>query len=113
MAEPDELMIAARAFPEAQRLLAGEPSLTVGQISLGWHDTAADGTTGAAAVARSGGPYEELIGEVLRVTYGPNEAFVLVVGRAAVAADLSLARRAFFALAPLSEETIDAVVEIV
>lgn len=110
----EELSIIRRAFPEAQRLLEGPPSRVVAAAAaVGWHGTSADPETGAAAVVRSGGPYEDLIGEVLRVSTALTGAYVYVVGRADVVTDLSLARRAFLAVAPLAEESVTMAVEVV
>ena len=109
-----EISIIRRAFPEAQKLLAGPVSRQVtAATQIGWHDTSANGETGAAAVTRRGGPYEDLIGEVVKVTTEWGSAYVYVVGRADVIEDLSLARRAMLAVAPLAEESVTASIEVV
>lgn len=112
MTEP-EIMIVRRAFPEAQRLLAGVPSGFLGPRQLvGWHDTTAHPEMGAVALARRGSDLETYIGEVLRVTSEFGSAFVYVIGgNADLLTDLSLARRAFLAVGPLAEETLPCVLE--
>lgn len=109
----EELLIVERAFPEAQRLLAGIPERSLGELRIGWHDTVARPETGAAAAVRTGSALEDLVGEVLRVAVGARSAYVYVAGAADLATDLSLARRAFLALAPLSTESVTAHVEVV
>jgi hypothetical protein len=113
MIEP-ELSITRRAFPEAQALLAGPVSRQVTAAAvIGWHDTTAHGETGAVAVVRRGGPYEDLVGEVLRVETSYAAAYVYCAARADVVEDLSLARRAMLSVAPLAEENISASIGIV
>ena len=118
----DETMIQTvrRAFPEAQRLLAGAPADVGRVLEVGWHHTDTNPETGAAAVVRRGGPLEDWLGSVLLVRRmggtGADlvvaQAFVYVVGVADVVADLSLARRAFFAISPLAftRQTVTAAV---
>lgn len=101
-----ELLIIERAFPEAQALLASTPSEILGSLVVGWHDTVLSRWTGAAAVVRRGGPLEERVGEIIRVSTDFGSAVVYVVGTADVERDLSLARRAFLAVCPLAEEEI-------
>jgi hypothetical protein len=78
-----------------------------------WHHTTLDEHEGAFAVAREGGPLEEMVGDVLRVSYGDRSAYVYVVDASDdLDADLSLARRAFIQLANLSEDEVAASVEV-
>lgn len=109
-----EILAAQRAFPESQRLLAGEPNgeLTLTSV-VGWHDVSMDPRAGAFAVAAYGGPFAEEIGRVLRISANGNAIFAYLVGRATVEDPISLSRRAFLALAPLRYSTLTAKVEAV
>jgi hypothetical protein len=122
MAEKTEanLMIVRQAFPAAQEAFAvyGDPvsSLTV---DVGWHDVGVSPERGATAVVRRGGPLTDLVGEIVRVQRtGGRDALtvspvlVWVLGETDVIADFSLARRAFFALAPLSLDRLAVSVEV-
>lgn len=106
-----ELMVIERAFPEAQRLLAGIPNQTVGRYRTGWHDTSVSRHTGAAAVVRRDGPLAEEVGETLYLISDYGAAYVYVVGGADLLTDISVARRAFLALGQLAEEELDVRVE--
>lgn len=105
------LMISRRAFPEAQRLWEG-PSLRRAAVgaSLGWHDGDFHPETGAVALVQRGGAYEELVGDVLRLTRrmgtGDRTALVYVVETADREVDLSIARRTFMALGHLADEQL-------
>jgi hypothetical protein len=104
---------ARRAFPEAQRLLGGLVFERVAsRASVGWHGGSTS-EQGSFAVVRRGGPYVDLVGEVLRVAAGGRESFVVVLESADVTEDLSLARRPFLNLAYLSTEILEAEVGIV
>lgn len=111
MIEP-EIMAISRAFPESQRLLDTVPGDNLGVMSVGWHDTVLSSFTGAAALVRLGGPLEERVGEIMRVTADSGaQCLVYVVGAADVERNLSLARRAFLAVCPLAQEDVDLLVE--
>ena len=108
-----ELLASRRAFPEAQHLLAGAAQeRLIDLVAFGWHGTDVSDESGAVAVARLGGPYEELVGEILRVVAGARSVYVYCWETAEVPTDLSLTRRAFAALGGLYLETLDAYVEI-
>lgn len=114
MAEEQEILDGQRAFPEAQRLFAGEVERDLSQtVRIGWHDTATSPYAGAFAVVKLGGTLDDLIGEVVRVRVGRRQALVYVVGSADVPVELSLARRAMLALAPLALEAVKARVGVV
>ena len=109
----DLQLVSQRAFPDAQRLLSGPVLEEYGVISVDWYDSSAYPLGGAVAVARRGGPHEELVGEVIRVDHGERRIFVFVDGRADVPADLSLSRRAFLAIDNLARESLPVVVSVV
>jgi hypothetical protein len=62
---------------------------------------------------RLGGPYDRLIGEVLRFGANDRTVFAYVLGAAAVPTDIALARRPFLALGLLAIEALDCTVEVV
>lgn len=110
-----EVLASLRAFPEAQRLLAGVPiDRVAGLVPVGWHGTEVEPLP--VAVVRRGGAHEELIGEVVRVSRGWRDpVFAYVYGARGIpeGVELSLPRRWFLALGLLSLESIDCVVEVV
>jgi hypothetical protein len=113
-----ELMIARRAFPVAQELLAGavlrEASASA---QIGWHDTTACAETGAIALVPPEGELTDLIGDTVVVkrhlATETRGVYVYVLARAAIPDALSLSRRAFLHLGPLASETIDCSVEVI
>lgn len=117
MAVPEpELLVIRRAFPEAQRLLAGTPFSRVGTTTdVGWHSTETHPELGSShALVRSDAGLDDLIGEVLRITRGSREPiFVWVIGARDLPTDVSVARRAFMELGLLSVESVECVVEVV
>jgi hypothetical protein len=111
---PDE-ELAARGWYSAQRALAGQSlSGTRRAASVEWHHTSLDDHEGAFALVREGGPLEELVGDVLRVSYGTRAAYVYVIDASdEIDADLSLARRAFLQLANLADDERRMTLEVV
>jgi hypothetical protein len=110
-----ELESSRRAFPESQRLLGAPVERRLeGTVDLGWHGTETSDESGAVAVARLGGPYEEvLVGEVLRFSTGVRECYVYCWETADIPWDLSVSRRAFAALGGLFHESLVVTVEVV
>jgi PKD repeat protein len=117
--DSDDVHIAMLPWCEGQYVLrdgtVAEGALARGTV--GWHGTNFNPYRGAYAVARTGGPFEEFVGERLRLTYYrdpavPRSVIVYVVDEAQPIEDLSLARRAFLALAPLSATEISVVAEV-
>jgi hypothetical protein len=133
--EGRERMLAAMpAWPESQKLLSGATDRLVGTLDVGWYDQRAmlegdwavprvgripgGDPAGAFALVRTGGPFADLAGQVLRVTrkgvapYGGRRAFVVVARSGNVEAELALARRAFLALGVLTHATLACTVEV-
>lgn len=109
-----EILIGRRAFPMAQTLLAGVAVRRLaGRVDVGWYGTETHPEVGAFAVVRDGFGFDDLIGEVLRVTAARRSVFVYVVGARGVPTDIALSRRAFFGLGRLSHESLPAIVEVV
>lgn len=113
LVEP-EIMWGRRAFPQAQQLLAGAIDHSLpGVVATGWHDTSVQAEMGAFAVVRGGAGLDDLIGEILLVEAQNRGVYVYCLGSADVPTDLSLARRAFFALGLLALESLDATVSVI
>lgn len=112
-AEP-EVLAARRAFPKAQELLAGGARRRISSlVEVGWHDIAAHPERGAFALVRRTGPYEELVGEILMLTYEDRPTiFVYCVNTADVPQDITVYRRAFIALARPARTSIPCTVEV-
>jgi len=108
-----EILTGQRAFADAQRAFAGAALRRLpASVEVGWHDTEVDPLMGSFAVVRAAAGLDDLIGEVLHLTAGTREVYVYVVGSRDVPRDISLARRAFFALGLLAREAIDCAVEV-
>lgn len=105
---------ASLPFATAQAKLAetAPNPMTWQLVTCEWHGTRVDPNRGSFAVVRADGPLAGLVGERLRVSFGGREVFVYVVATRAIDDDLSLARRAFAALAVLSTETLNVGVEV-
>lgn len=89
--------------------------------TCGWHYNPDDPPAPSTAIARTGGPLAELVGERLRITAqgdaGPLSVVVLLDDEQPfdddlADEDLSLTRDAFKELAPLWTETLDVAVEV-
>jgi hypothetical protein len=117
-----ELEASRRAFPETQRMFPRTPTRRIGSVvNVGWFGTDAYPESGAVAVVRVGGPYdegrdEELIGEFLLFTCFdgavPRQVVAYVAGAADVPADLALSRRAYSDLRPLWTDRAWCIVEV-
>lgn len=110
--DPDRVA-GRRAWATAQRLYAGSVLETVGSFEVGWYDTATHPETGAFALVAHDAGLDHLFGEILRVRAGQREAFVYVLGAAAVPVPIALSRRAFFSLELLSAETLPVTADLV
>lgn len=112
-----DLIATRRAFPITQEILRGPVArLVAEEADIGWHGTTVSPEDGATAVVEEGGEFEDLVGDVLRVwrPESRREVFVLVISSTkGLPTDLSLSRRAFFALAPLWRETIEVSIEVI
>ncbi len=114
MSVTEELLDSRRAFPRAQELLGGVPSRRLpGLAATGWHSNDVHPEAGSVAVVGRLSPLAGLVGDIVRVTVGTRQVFVLVLGARDVPVDLSLARRPFAALALLTTTSLSAIVEVV
>lgn len=111
-----EINVSRRAFPVAQSLLSGGVVRIASPAApVGWFGTTVFAETGSVAVVRAGGPLEELVGEIVAVSYGGRSVYAYVAISTALLeedVDLSLSRRTFLALAPLYAERLVGVVAI-
>lgn len=114
VAEP-EVLIGQRAFPESQRIFAGAPFRRLAErVEVGWYGTDTHPLTGAFAVVREGAGLDDLIGEVIRLSWRGRESYVYVLAARGVPTDIALYRRAFFpTLAGLWRVSIPCIVEVV
>ena len=103
----DELLASRRSWAKTQELFTSVPIERIpALVEVSWHGTEVYGESGAVALARTGGPYERLVGEVIRVRREKREIFVYVVAARDVPGDLSLTRRAFAALGLLALDRV-------
>lgn len=107
-----DLMIARRAFPVAQELLAGPVLRTESEsAAVGWHDTGVSPETGSIALVPEDGDLVDLVGHLVRVDRhlagSTRTVYAYVYGTAAIADDLSLSRRCFLGLGILANETLE------
>lgn len=120
---PDEtdIYLSRLPFPEAESALrtAGRGLSAPRLTNAGWHDTFIDPETGAVALVRAGGAFEDLLGERIRVTTQTqlnNRAVIAYVHNLADEDvfdwDLSLPRHLFSQLQLLAKETVPVVVEV-
>lgn len=97
-----EVLAARRAFGVAQELLAGGPVQAAVSLSVGWHDSSVNPESGSFAVVQSNAGLDDLIGEVVLVTFYSRSVFAYVLEDDDVPTQLSLTRRCFLALNRLS-----------
>lgn len=109
-----EVMIARRAFPQAQALMAGPPLIGTSQyVRTGWHDSSLHPLEGAFALIDPQSGLDDLIGEVLAVHYRTKTIYVYCYEFAGMVVPFSLYRRAFLALELLTAEEILTRIEVV
>lgn len=108
-----EIMAARRSFTEAQRMLGGSPIAPAQTLTVGWHDSSVDPESGSFALVDVTAGLDDLIGEIVRVSYGQRVVFAYVLKAASLTVAFSLTRRTYAGLARLSIETIVGKVEVV
>lgn len=101
-----EITTGRRAFAKAQELFSGAPVGSSQRMSVGWHDTSVNAETGSFAVVQAG--FEDLVGEIVRVTSNRRQVFCYVLDTADVPVQLSVTRRVFLALNRLTIEALPA-----
>lgn len=122
-APPDETDIYLSRLPfsdaEAALRTAGRGLSTPRLADAGWHDTFIDPETGAVALVRAGGAFEDLLGERIRVsTQTPVDRRVVIAYVHNLADpdafdwDLSLSRHLFSQVSLLAKETVPVLVEV-
>lgn len=103
-----EILIGRRVFAVAQALFAGSPIEPPVALQVGWHDSTVQVEDGSFAVVSP--TFDELVGEIVVVRFGPRQVFAYVLQTGDVPVDLSLTRRAFVGLDLLTSEAITAMV---
>ena len=115
----DPFYLARLPFHEAQESLSAG---SVGRrrrrtVELGWHGTLESAERGSFALAKIGGPFEDLIGHVVVVTTAQRararQVFAFVHSGSDTVQDLTLTRQLFMRLSPVGERVARCVVEIV
>lgn len=109
------LMAARRSFATAQGLLAGGPvsGLPARLLEVGWHDSSVDAEDGSCAVVQTGAGLDDLVGEVVGVTFGGVTVYAYVLTTADVPVVVSVTRRVFAALYRLTPASLLASVAVV
>jgi hypothetical protein len=97
-AQEVEILAARRAFGVAQSLLAGGPVEAPVALTVGWHDSSVNSESGSFAVVQSNAGLDDLVGEVVQVTFYNRSLFAYVLEDADVPTQLSITRRLFLAL---------------
>lgn len=115
MIDEPEVLNGMRSFAAAQTLLAGaiDPSRPAVNAVVGWYGSEVDENEGYFAMVAAGGAYEDLVGDVLRVSYRDESIYVYCIGGATLPNDLCLSRQAFLRLELLNQEEINVNVRVV
>lgn len=105
---------AGRAFPRSQELLSGDALSVVGRpVQVTWHDMGLSPYGGAYAVVND--QIEDmtaLLGSVVRVGAYGRSVLVAVIASGVMDEDISLARRAYLALAPWNVDPLLGGIEV-
>lgn len=109
--EVEDLQLGRLPWSGAQESFAGAARETV-EATCGWHGTRLHHETGAFALVNREGPLAHMVGDRIKVTRDLNAIYVYVVGEEELEEDLSLSRRAFLQLGPLSADYLDVVVGV-
>jgi hypothetical protein len=113
----EDMIIARLPFPEAQDQLRGAvESKSRTLASCEWHganSNLGDPERTSFAMVNENGPLTGLVGERIAVSFGARQVFAYVHRSAALDSDLSVTRRLFMALAPLSTTSLDVTVGVV
>lgn len=114
MTTEPEILAGLKGFPDAQTAFAGEVFSTwPSALTLGWYDTSLREEAGSFAVVRANAGFDDLVGEVLRVTVERRSVFAYCLSAEDIPDDVGLYRRAFLALAVLSTEQLLARVDVI
>lgn len=107
-----EIQAGRRVFAVAQQLLAGGPvSGTPAQsLAVGWHDSSVNPEDGSFAVVGQNQGLDDLVGEIISVTYFGTTIYAYVLDIADVPVQISVTRRLFCALNRLTLTSLTAVV---
>lgn len=109
-----ELLDAARAYPNAQAALGGtvDPNQRRLRADACWYDTAVSDYAGSFGLARVGSPVEELVGDIVLVTYNHKSTWLYLVGSANLPTDLGIAREPWSRIADLALSAIRVRIEV-
>ena len=109
-----ELLDAARSYPNAQAALAGtvDPNQERIRASACWYDTSVSEYAGSFGLVKTGSAIEELVGDIVLVTYGHKSTWLYIVGSANLPTDLGIAREPWSRIADLALQSIRVRVEV-
>jgi hypothetical protein len=113
----DDLDLTRLPFPRAQAALRGGTiASSRGTARLSWHSTSLDPERGSVAIARTGSPFADLVGERLQITVAGRSVNVYCHAESPELdedEDLSLPRALFTRLVALSTTTVLATTEVI
>jgi hypothetical protein len=112
----DDMMLARLPFYEAQEALRGaRQSGTARFASCEWHGASqyGDPERTSFAMVDESGPLGELVGERIVVSFEGRQVYAYVHRSTQLDAEMSLNRRAFMALAPLSADALSVAIAVV
>lgn len=104
-----EIRDGMRAFHTAQERLAASLSRSsvYSVVQTGWYSTDIDPRRGCFAYVQKQSRLEDVVGDIVEVSYRANRSvFVYVLGAADLPYELHLSRRAFVALNTLGHESL-------
>lgn len=107
-----EVTVGRRAFPVAQALFMGQPTSSPQELVVGWYDSSVHPESGSFALVAAGAGFDDLIGEIIGVTFNKRTVYAYVIETATLPDPqvIGLARRAFAGLYRLSLEQLTAAV---
>lgn len=109
-----EILDARQGFTDAQAALDGTTvERRAGLFTCGWYGTDVSRERGSFGLVNRGGPLEDLVGDRIRLTVGPDSVLVYVVASAVLDHDIHITRRSFAAVSLLAVDRIDVLVEVV
>jgi hypothetical protein len=103
-----EILTATRSWDHSQAEFLGipDPNRPAYGKLCAWYDTSVSEFEGACAMIQSGSALEDLVGDIVRVTYRDKEIFVYVIGGTELPTEIALTRMAWGRLENLSKDEI-------
>lgn len=110
-----EILTARQSFPDAQAALDGVGSpFGNAAFTVGWYGTRVSAERGSFCIVNADGPLAELVGDTVRLRYGPGSTVLAYcVGSADLEWDMGVTRRVFAAVELLSVDIISVTLEVI